>query len=238
MTLVLRTFRSKHGCESTVVAALRNAATRMIQDCQAEAVLICQRSDILSRILWIENRTRGAELGSPAPEQEASREFLEEVSTPCRLIFLDGFYRFPLAPCHVWWLERHLSSHSQPELLPGLLDVARRAAMDVHLVGISLYRAADELTRVIAFLALQPGITPAEYLKEHFPFTSGGDGAARAVGWYPLTVSWTGGRLTADGSSPISPCRYPRTAFWARSSSHVWSGVTPATVQPTNPKEV
>jgi hypothetical protein len=238
MTLVLRTFRSKHGCESTVVAALRNAATRMIQDRQAEAVLICQRSDILNRILWIENRARGVDLRSPTREQEAYLEFLQEASTPYRLIFVDGFYRFPLAPCDVWWLESHQLSHSQPELLQGLLEVTRCATMDAHLVGISLYRAADELTRVIAFLALQPGITPAEYFKEHFPFTSGGDGAARAVGWYPLTVSWTGGRLTADGSSPISPCRYPRTAFWARSSSHVWSGVTPATVQPTNPKEV
>jgi len=238
MTLVLRTFRSKHGCERTVVAALRNAATRMIQDRQAEAVLICQRSDILNRILWIENRTRGAELGSPAPEQEAPREFLEEVSTPCRLIFLDGFYRFPLAPCHVWWLESHLSSHSQPELLPGLLEVARCAATDARLVGISLYRATDELTKVIGFLALTPGMTPAEYFKEQSGLTREGDSATRAVAWYPLTVSWSLGRLSADTSSPISPRRYPRTAFWARSNSDMAPRPTPAAVQATSTRDV
>jgi hypothetical protein len=237
MTLVLRTFRSKHGCERTVVASLRNAATQMIQDRQAEAVLICQRSDILSRILWIENRARGVDLGPPAREQEASQGF-EEISTPCRLIFLDGFYRFPLAPCHVWWLESHQPSHLQPELLQGLLDVARRAATDAQVVGISLYRAADDLTRVIGFLALTPGITPAEYFKEQSPFTSGGDSVARAVAWYPLIITWTGGRISADARAPISSCRYPRTAFWARSGSHVRSVVTPATAQPTNPKEV
>src|SRR5712691_7143076 len=163
MTLVLRTFRSKQGCERTVVAALRNAATRMIQDRQAEAVLICQRSDALNTILWIENRARGVDLGSPIREQETSRVFLEEVLTPCRLIFLDGFYRFPLAPCHVWWLESHQPSGSQPELLQGLLDVARRATTDAQVVGISVYRAADDLTRVIGFLALTPGITAAKY---------------------------------------------------------------------------
>ena len=45
----------------------------MIQDRQAEAVVICQRTDTLDRILWVENRVRGADLGPPAPEQEAFR---------------------------------------------------------------------------------------------------------------------------------------------------------------------
>jgi hypothetical protein len=237
MTLVLRTFRTKHGGERGVIDALRNLATRMIQDRQAEAVLICQRSDVLGTILWIENRPRGVDPGSSPPDQETSREFLEEVSSPCRLIFLDGFYRFPLASCHIWWLECRQQSRTEPELLQALLDLSRCAAMDAHVVGLSLYRAADELTRVIGFLALTPGITPAEYFNEQSPLTSG-DWAARAVAWYPLAVTWTGGRLSAAPSSPISPCRYPRTAFWARSGTHVASVVTPATIQPTTQKEV
>jgi len=236
MTLVLRTFRSKPGRERAVIYALRDAATRMIQDRQAEAVVICQRTDTLDRILWVENRVRGADLGPPAPEQEAFRESLEEISTPCRLIFLDGFYRFPLEPCHVWWFEGHQPSGSQ--LLQRLLDVPRCAATDARLVGISLYRATDELTKVIGFLALTPGMTPAEYFKEQSGLTREGDSATRAVAWYPLTVSWSLGRLSADTSSPISPRRYPRTAFWARSNSDIALRPTPAAVQAPSTRDV
>ncbi len=215
MTLLLRAFRSKPGRERGLIDVLRNTATQMIQDGQAEAVLICQQRDALDRILWIENRARRVDPGSVS-EQQPSREFCEHVSAPRRLVFLDGFYHFPLPPCQVWWLEIRQSSRWQPELVRGLLELARRAQMDAHIVGVSLYRAADESTTLIGFLALTPGITPAEYFKEQSPFAKGTDSAERTVAWYPLSVSCTLGRLSAGASSRVSPSRYPRTAFWAR----------------------
>lgn len=216
MTLLVRTFRSKRGRERGLIDVLRDTATQMIQDGQAEAVLICQQSDALDRILLIENRARKVDLES-VREEQPSPEPCEHVSAPRRLVFLDGFYRFPLPPCQVWWLEIHQSSRGQPELVREMLELTRRAAVDSHVSGISLYRAADEPTTLIGFLALTPGIAPAEYFKEQSPFASGAHSAEHTVAWYPLSVSCTLGRLSAGASSVISPSRYPRTAFWARS---------------------
>lgn len=237
MTLLLRTFRSKPGRESGLIDVLRGTATQMIQDGQVEAVLICQHKDARDRILWIENRARKVDPG-PVSERQPPRESCEQVSASRRLVFLDGFYHFPLPPCQVWWLEIRQSSRCQPRLVRELLELARRAEKDAHIAGISLYRAADESTTLIGFLALTPGVTPAEYFKEQSPFARGADSAQRTVVWYPLSVSCTLGRLSAGASSPISASRYPRTAFWARSGSRAAPLVSSAPSEETAAKRV
>ena len=221
MTLLLRTFQSKPGRERRMVGALQDIATRMIRDRQADAVLICQQRDALDRILWIENCARETGHLASISEQEASWELFAHISAPCRLEFLDGFYRFPLTPCQVWWLKIDQPLDHHLELVRELLDLARRAEADVHVVGVSLYRAVDEPTTIIGFLALTPSVTPAEYFKAQPPFTTDADAIERAVAWCPLSVSWSVGRLSAGASTSISPDRYPRTAFWARSASRV-----------------
>ena len=237
MTLLLREFRSKPGREAGLIDGLRDTATQMIQDGRAEAILICQHRDALDRILWIENRARKADLGL-VREQQPSRESYEHVSAPRRLVFLDGFYHFPLPPCQVWWLEIQQSPRWQPELFRELLELARRAEVNAHVAGLSLYRAADEPTTLIGFLALTPGITPAEYFKEQSTFARGADSAERTVAWYPLSVRCTLGRLSAGASSPISPSRYPRTAFWARSGPGAAPFVSAVPIEETAAKRV
>lgn len=159
MTLLVRAFRSKRGCEQRMIGALQDLATRTIRDRQAEAVLICQQRGALDGVLWIENCAR--EPGHRAPiSEECPGGFFEQVSADCRLQFLDGFYRFPLPPCQVWWLRFDQQPNHDPERVRGLLDLARRAAADIHVVGVSLYRAIDEPIAIIGFLALTPGITP------------------------------------------------------------------------------
>lgn len=216
MTLLLRAFRSKTGRDQKMIAALQDRATGMIRDRQAEAVLICQQHGVLDGILWIENCTRQAGHSAPTSETENSQELFEHISAACRLAFLDGFYRFPLPPCQVWWLKLDQRPNHQSELVRGLRDLARRAAADSHVVGVSLYRAIDEPNAIIGFLALTPGITPAEYFKAQRPLTPDADPVDRAIAWSPLSVIWSVGRLSAGASTSISSDRYPRTAFWAR----------------------
>jgi len=196
-----------------MIRALQDRATSMIRDRQAEAVLICQKHGALDGILWLENCAREPGHRAPISEEECRGQLFEHVSADCRLEFLDGFYRFPLPPCQVWWLR------VQPELVRGLLDLARRAAADIHVVGVSLYRTIDEPIAIIGFLALTPGITPAEYFKAQPPLTPNADSVDRAIAWCPLSVIWSVGRLSTGASTSMSPDRYPRTAFWARTAS-------------------
>ncbi len=202
-----------------MIDGLQATATRMIHDRQADAVLICQQSDALDRIVWIENCAHETGHHAPIREQGASWELFEHISAPCHVEFLDGFYRFPLPPCQVWWLRVDQPLDRRLELVRELLDLARRAAADAHVVGVSLYRAVDEPTTIVGFLALTPGAVPAEYFKAQPPFTTDADAVVRTVAWCPLSLSWSVGRLSAGASTSISPDRYPRTAFWARSAS-------------------
>jgi len=202
-----------------MIGALQARATSMIRDRQAEAILICQQHGALDGILWIENCARAGGRRAPTSEKDNARELFEQVSADCRLEFLDGFYRFPLPPCQVWWLKVDQRPNTQPELVRGLLDLARRAAADIRVGGLSLYRAIDEPIAIIGFLALTPDITPAEYFKAQPPLTPNADPVDRAIAWFPLSVIWSAGRLSAGASTSMSPDRYPRTAFWARTAS-------------------
>ncbi len=204
-----------------MINALQGTATRMIHDRDADAVLICQQGDALDTVLWIENCAGTADHRAAISQQGASWGLFEQVSAPCHLEFLDGFYRFPLTPCRVWWLKVDQPRDHHLELVRGLLDWARRAAADVHVVGVSLYRAVDQPTTIIGFLALVPGITPAEYFEAQPVFTTVAGAVGRAIAWSPLFVTWSVGRLSAEATTLISPNQYPRTAFWARSASPV-----------------
>ncbi len=233
MTLLLRAFRSKRGQQRRMIDALQDLATRMIRDRQTEAVLICQQHGARDGILWMENCARAAGHSALISEKQSSSDLFEQASADCRLDFLDGFYRFPLSPCQVWWLRVDQRPNHQPELVRGLGDLARRAAADSHVVGVSLYRSIDEPIAIIGFLALTPGITPAEYFTAQSPLTANADPVDREVAWCPLSVIWSVGRLSAGASPSIPPDRYPRTAFWARAASRFASPVAGTTLHET-----
>ena len=235
MTLLVRAFRSKRGCERRMIGALQDLGTRMIRDRQAEAILICQQHGALDGVLWIENCAREPGHRAPISEEECPGELFEPVTADCRLEFLGGFYRFPLPPCQVWWFRVDQQPNHHPELVRGLLDLARRAAADIHVVGVSLYRAIDEPIAIIGFLALTPGITPAEYFKAQPPLTPNADPVDRAMAWFPLSVIWSVGRLSAGASTSMSPDRYPRTAFWARTAPRFAPSVVATTLDETGP---
>jgi hypothetical protein len=219
MTLLLRAFRPKHGRQRRVIVALQDIAIRLTRDRHAEAVLICQQHDALDRILWIQNCAREPGHRAPITEADCPGDLCEDISAPRRLEFLDGSYRFPLPPCQVWWLTVDQQPNHHIELLQGLCSLGKRAAVDVQVLGISLYRAVHEPTGIIGFLALTPGITPADYFKAHPALTPNGDPVDRELAWCPLSVIWSVGRLSAGAGTSMSPDRYPRTAFWARTAS-------------------
>ena len=212
MTLLVRTFQSKLGREPQLIAALQRAATKMIQTQQADAVLLCQQCDTGERILWIETRQGAAD----GPALDESRDLLERASAVLPLEFLGGFYHFPMPACQVWSLEVRTPSNHQSQTVRLLLRLARRASADPNVVGLSLYRAVDDPTFVVAFLTLSPGIAPQQYFKAQFGAEPEAGAIERAVVWHPLLVAWSMGRLLSAGGSLLSPNRYPSSAFWAR----------------------
>jgi hypothetical protein len=219
MVILLRRFRSGAGAERAGMEAVRTSAIRMVRGQQAEAVLLCQRSDAPSEILWLEHRGRGAGSTrvSHTPLAAAAGQLLEETTPPQQVELLDGFYRFPLPPCRVWLLEAPEGAEPEPEVVRALLDLSRLGAKDPRVAGLSVYRVVGEPAPVIAFLALAPDLTPGEYL-----FTVRRPDAAaldEALSSNPLSASWTVGRLSADPSGTATPTRYPRAAFWARAGS-------------------
>ncbi len=195
MTVLVRTFQSKLGREPQLIAALRTAATKMIQTRQADAVLLCQQCDTGERILWIETRQGAAD----GPALDESRDLLECASAVLPLEFLGGFYHFPMPACQVWSLEVRTPSNHQSQTVRLLLRLARRASADPNVVGLSLYR----------------GIAPQQYFKAQVGAEPEAGTIERAVVWHPLLVTWSMGRLLSAGGSLLSPNRYPSTEFWA-----------------------
>ncbi|HEV8641742.1 MAG TPA: hypothetical protein VGV13_11645 [Methylomirabilota bacterium] len=230
MTLLVRTFQSKPGRGQQLIDALQSAATRMIQTRQADSVLLCQQSDAGERILWIENRQGVAH----APRLDEPGDLFEETPTAQPLEFLDGFYRFPMPSCQVWSVEVRTPSNRQFQTVRALLRLARRTSADSNIAGLSLYRAVDDPTLLVAFLALLPGIAPAQYFKAQFGAEPEAWAIERAAVWRPLSVSWTMGRMSSAGGSLLSASQYPSTAFWARSgrSSGQATGHAAQTEQP------
>jgi hypothetical protein len=220
MTLLLRTFRPKCDEKRAMIATLQSAATRMVRNRQTEAVLICKLLDAFEGILWIESYTD--ETGHRpfvSAAEAAPTGSLVASSAACHLRFVDGFYRFPLPPCQVWWLQaKPRSDPHHREWVRGLREVSGRAAVDGAPVGFSLYRSVDEPSAIVGFLALTPGVTPNEYFKtQPAAIATGVEDVDHEAAWRPLSVIWSVGRLSAivNGSSPV---RYPRTAFWARAA--------------------
>lgn len=214
MVLLFRQFRSRSGSERLLSAALRGSAVGMIRRQQADAVLVCQRADAINHLLWIEHRGRSAGEGATAAEPYPTLpdELIEGGGAPLRVEFVDGFYHFPLPPCHVWGLETR-----SPEVARTLLSLSAPAPSNPRVAGLSFYRVVEEPTRTIAFFALAPGVTPGDYLVESRPDRSPPAQAGEMdLVYYPLTVNWTVGRLIPGRSPVASLVRYPRAAFWAR----------------------
>ena len=213
MILIFREFRSRAGDEERLLTALRKHAAAIIRNRQAEAVLVCQRTDVPQHLLWIQHHVlwiqHHAGPGVPAVDNRESLPsvesgFVESVGEPVRVEFVDGVYQFPLPPCRVWAVETR-----DEETGRALLNVSRLAASDRRIGGLSVYRTTEGQSRMIAFVALAPDVAPGDYLK----LASGRGNAEFTL--YPLRVSWTIGRLT-PGTPSSSLVRYPRAAFWAR----------------------
>lgn len=213
MKLLIRMFLSKPGHGPQLIGALQRTATTMIQSRQADSVLLCQDRDRSERILWIENRCRAA--GAFTPDE--SHDLLALAPTARSLEFLDGFYRFPMPACQVWSLELRTSASDQAHTLPGLLGLARRAARDPNVAGLSVYRALDDPTLLVTFVAIRPGILAERYFSAELEAQPEMRTIARTLVWHRLTVSWMMGRLSSSAGHLLSPTRYPSTAFWARS---------------------
>lgn len=204
MIVMFREFRSRAGGEGRALTALRKRAATMIHRGGADAVVVCQRVDLPECVLWIQHHLR---LEIPAVDgveslQSMESGLLESAGALVRLEFVDGMYHFPLPRCGVWAVETN-----DEEAVRALVGASQRAATDGRIGGISIYRTAEDPSRVIAFLALASGVAPANYLElvGHERLTL-----------YPLRVSWTIGRLAPGTVSSCPPVRYPRAAFWAR----------------------
>jgi len=207
MILIFREFHSRTGDEERLLNALRKRATAMIRDRRAEAVLVCQRADVPQHVLWIEHHAganaQAADGGESSPTFES--DVMDSQGTAVRAEFVDGAYQFPLPPCRVWVAET-----SDERTARRLLKISRLAASDRRVRGVSVYRTADDPSRMMAFFALAPDVAPGDYFK------AGGEADRPQLAFYPLRVSWTVGRL-APGTPSVSPLvRYPRAAFWAR----------------------
>jgi len=142
---------------------------------------------------------------------------------PVRLEFVDGMYQFPLPACGLWGLET-----CDEETTRALHSVSQLAASDRRIAGMTIYRTAEDPSRMLAFLALASGVSPGAYVE------LGGERSQRTLRVYPLRVSSMIGRLIPGTRSCSSFSRYPRAAFWARlgaSPSEAASGKPPLAME-------
>lgn len=205
MRLRLREFHAPAGEGDALVARMRNTATTLVQKGVVDIVVVCQHANSREHALWLDRTT--SESPSAAVAALLPGEAVNYERGPLVLDFVDALYRFPLLSCRVWTLEtRH------PAMCRAVFGLSRRMQYDRRLVGMSVYRAADEPSHAIAFLALEREHVPAEVFEDaDWPGSEPGHGVA----WYPLAGVWTFGRLTrCPGRVPTT--RYPRAAFWAQ----------------------
>src|SRR6266511_691745 len=179
----------------------------MIREGRAEAVVVCQRTDVPTGVLWIQHHVGEAVPAVDGDQALPSAEsgLLACGGVPVRLEFVDGMYQFPLPGCELWGLET-----CDEERIRALLSVSQLAASDRRIAGMTIYRTAEDPSRMLAFLALTSGVSPGAYLE------LGGQRDDRALTIYPLRVSSTIGRLTPGMRAGSAFSRYPRAAFWAR----------------------
>jgi hypothetical protein len=207
MILILREFRARSGDEERLLAALRQRAAAMVREGRVDAVVVCQRTDAPTGVLWIQHHV-GAAVGTVDGNQalpSAESGLVACGGIPVRLEFVDGMYQFPLPGCELWGLET-----CDEERIRALLSVSRLAASDRRIAGITIYRTAEDPSRMLAFLALTSGVSPGAYLE------LGSERDDRTMTVYPLRVSSTIGRLTPGTRAGSAFSRYPRAAFWAR----------------------
>lgn len=207
MIVVFRRFRSRAGEEERVLDALRKHAATMLRDRRAEAVMVCQRADIPQCLLWMQHHPGG--VIPPVAGEESPSLFpsglIEAHGVPVPAEFVDGTYRFPLPACRVWVAET-----SDDATARALLAISQRAASDRRVCGVSIYRTMEQCSRMMAFFALVPEVSPDGY------FASGRDGIhGPRASFHPLRASWTVGRLT-PGTPAVAPIvQYPQS-FSAR----------------------
>ncbi|MBI2206810.1 MAG: hypothetical protein HYU41_23510 [Candidatus Rokubacteria bacterium] len=206
MRLRLREFHAPAGEGDALAAVMRTTATGLVRDGVVDIVVVCQRADSREHALWLEP----AAIGFPSPSADAAilpKGAAKHESAPLVLDFVDALYRFPLQGCRVWTLETR-----QPAVCRALFGLSRTMQYDRRLAGMSVYRAANDPSHALAFLALEGDHVPAELLGDddsiHFH-------RRRGFACYPLVGVWTFGRLMPrSGRAPAA--RYPRAAFWAQ----------------------
>ena len=209
MALIFRTFRARPGRHADLVDALRGAALEMLES-QPGSVAVCRTADP-QELVWIGER--GAE-GDFGRWWESLKGTVADSSPAWSLRFLDAWYRFPAPPCQVWSFEVQAPRDGQLGVLKDLLGVLRWEQRDPqHVVGRSIYRAAEDPGVFIGFVGLTRGwltegaVAPLSIWERLAPLTV----------WRPLSVAYhlarIGGGVTrvsgGDGGS--------RTPFWPRS---------------------
>src|SRR5712664_4339505 len=148
MILIFRELRARVGDEERVLNALRGLATAMIRNGRAEAVLLCQRADVLQQLLWMQHHVGHSvrAIASVEPLPLVDSDMVAPDRQPVRVEFVDGAYQFPLPLCHVWVAET-----SDETVARRLLKVSRLAASDRRICGVSVYRTVEDRSRMMAF---------------------------------------------------------------------------------------
>ena len=223
--LLLRTFQARPGSERELLGSLRRMAAATLS-ARAEAVLICQHRNALEHFVWLEHARR-SEAARPVHAAPLAPELGKEISPAREIEFLGGFYRFPLPRCQVWSVHLQQSGPRLFTITKELMRLARISPRDSSVLGLSLYGAVGLPAGLFGFLALTPGHTPADILAGRR-----GDQTPDFLGraeWRALQVCWTRGRIDSEAAPcAISPSRYPRAAFWARSPAASGASVEPA----------
>lgn len=232
MPLIIRTFRSRQGQEGELIQCLRRAGSGMVRYLQAESVVICRQTNDPEQFFWIGDRGGESDFIRLPLWDDLAESFERSLlmSSPALSFgFLDEFYRFPSPPYEVWSLEVHAPREGHVDTLKDLFDLSRVARQDPHVVGMSLYRAAEDLGAFVGFLGLARGFTPSRLVRNGAGPLRMTEVVEAALTWRPLTVAWEAQRLPAGeraGAGERAPFA-PFPPFWVRTGAVSTGSTTP-----------
>lgn len=210
MAVMFRAFQARPGRVIELLDYLCSAASLMVRCLSAERVVICRQTDDHEHVVWLGDRGQDSDFERLRLRKALSDRELIEASTPRSLEFLDEFYHFPPAPYQVWNLEVRVTREDQSRTLQMLFELSRRARRDLHVVGMSLYRA-DNPGAFIGFMSLTSGFSP-----KRLNWTDLGHLGSTVV-WRPLSIACEVEQLPSSGVDNPAETSVPFAPFWARS---------------------
>ncbi len=208
MAIVFRTFRSRSGRDGELLESLRCAAARMLQS-QPGSVVVCRTHDP-RELVWVASRDAGAEA-----VDDSVGDALVAASPARSLRFVDGWYRLPAPPYHVWNFEVHAAGEDPLDTLRGVLEHSSWSRGHPHLVGRCVYRAVEDPSVFIGFVGLTGTWLPGSEMAR----ARMAERIAWSVIWRPLVIVYhlerTRGGATRTGVGEEAS----RAPFWARAAT-------------------